>query len=117
MSSNEPGDVNNQDNELAIEQAKLERAKIELELEKNKQESAEHKANVSTEPTPKDRVLRLITIACIVFLAPVGIFLIWRDKNIPINGKIIGTVIALVFFAFRRGWIYDVPHYFMFIGW
>jgi len=109
MSSSEFTDLKDKENELALEQAKMERIRMELELEKLKQESAlpPDRNNVrgeSEKPESKSLVSQGL-IFCLMFLAPIGIIIVWRRKDLPIFIKILLTLFGLAALYAIVGWM------------
>jgi len=122
VDSNEPTDLKDKENELALEQAKMERIRMELELEKIKQDSAPPKpkersgCDEGSVPHSKPPPFLLF---CLTFLPPIGIIWLWRLK-VPIFAKVIFTLYSLFMFSILIGWIY-LPHepwhmFFLFTG-
>ena len=108
MNSNESTDLKDKENELALEQAKMERIKMELELEKMKQESAPlDRNNVrddAVEPTPQAIPPKLLLL-CLLLLPPIGIIWVWRLKAVDPLIKIICTLVGLISLIMLMGWI------------
>ena len=123
MSSAEPTDIKNDtENELALEQAKMERIKMELELEKLKQGSPPPSPNECSDeeakPMPQTTSFTFLAF-CLTFLPPIGIIWLWRLK-VPIFVKVIFTLYSLFVFSILIGWIY-LPYepwhmFFLFTG-
>jgi len=113
MSSNDPTDFKK--DELELEKVKLEQMKLELEFEKAKQDALQQRTKEPAEHTTKENIILVVTAICVIFLAPIGIILLWTNKTLNIERKVFFTFAAILAFSVQMGWI-NVPNYFVFLS-
>jgi len=108
VNSNEPTDLKNNENELALEQARLERAKLELELEKTKQKTvlpSPQKGKETSSSNLPDKSVFMLLFFCLTFLAPIGLIILWRSKGYHAAIKVFLTLYSIFAFSMLMGWI------------
>jgi len=102
--------------ELELEQARLERVRLELELEKVKQNTLPSDQTLESPKSKVDPPVSYGVAFCLTVLPPIGIILLWMGKA-PIFIKILGTLFGLLALSVLAGWIRPgLPTWFVFMG-
>ena len=116
MNSDDANNLKQKEADLAIEQAKLEQMKIELELAKMKQGAASEPVSIpnvqessistnTTQPMKWHENTKIITRLLGIFY-PIGLVLVIRYPHWSTPNKIKVAIIGLLLFVFTWGIIY-----------